>query len=118
VYTYQINGENMRDEYFVRGIYLELRSTFRIKEIDILQIVNYVGFLIAAAIIIHFILECILLWNPFMKGIDAAHLDARKYFRDEAQAGVPIAMHDDMDGSLHIEDDGDELDFGRLINNN
>lgn len=110
----------MRDEYFVRGIYLELRSTFRIKEIDILQIINYVGFLIAAAIILHFILECILLWNPFMKGINSAHLDARKYYRDDADAGAPIAMHDDssLDGAINIEEDGDELDFGRLINNN
>ena len=44
-YHYQVGDIDMRDEYLARGIYLNVKSTIRIKEIDIVQIVNYIGFL-------------------------------------------------------------------------
>ena len=66
----------------------------RIKEIDVVQLVNYLGFTLASGIILHFIIETIMLNNPFMKQNLAINLNSRKFYKSQD-------VNDDNNISMH-----------------
>lgn len=72
----------MRDEYNVRGVYLTLTSTMRIKERDIVNFSTIVAMMATLSIIFHFILEQWILNNPFGSRDQVASLNRRKYYMD------------------------------------
>ena len=69
----------MRDEYQVFGIYLNFRCVFKIKEVDIINVVYIIGFLFVLMMLAHAIFEFCYRYNPFMKTEDSERLNDAKF---------------------------------------
>jgi len=90
--------------------------------------VNYIGFIIAASILIHLAIELIILNNPIGDARDTQVLNSRKYYKIAHVEERNIAMHDDSsdEGENRLNADNDEgesasddnePDFNRLVAN-
>ncbi|CAI2372027.1 unnamed protein product [Moneuplotes crassus] len=119
-YHYKIGDVNMRDEYNVRGVYIEIISTMKIKEIDLVKIINYIAFSITASMILHFLVELFMLNNPFSSREYLASLNRMKYYVDpRAVANENIYVHGggNGSGSESDSDPDDEFNMNVLLNN-
>eukprot|EP00344_Euplotes_crassus_P002275 CAMPEP_0197015368 /NCGR_PEP_ID=MMETSP1380-20130617/73948_1 /TAXON_ID=5936 /ORGANISM="Euplotes crassus, Strain CT5" /LENGTH=84 /DNA_ID=CAMNT_0042441237 /DNA_START=910 /DNA_END=1161 /DNA_ORIENTATION=+ len=72
----------------------------KIKEIDLVKIINYIAFSITASMILHFLVELFMLNNPFSSREYLASLNRMKYYVDpRAVANENIYVHGGGNGS-------------------
>ena len=119
VYKYQIEGRDTRDEYQVVGVFLDIKSTVKIKQVDPIPIVNYAPFLFVCMVVIHAILEILLRNNPCLQPNQIAQLEASKYEKQaDLQNSLPSFQDHGSEENMYKDNSDEYEDSGFGVNYN
>lgn len=119
VYKYQIEGRDTRDEYQVVGVFLDIKSTVKIKQVDPIPIVNYAPFLFVCMVVIHAILEILLRNNPCLQPNQIAQLEASKYEKQaDLQDSLPSFQDHGSEENMYKDNSDEYEDSGFGVNYN